>query len=279
MGKLKIGLALGSGAARGLSHIGVIRALEENDINVNVLAGTSIGSVASGMYAAGMSVEQMTAFAREFGKKRISYWIDPSFFRRGGLLKGNKIEQALEDLMGPITFQDLKIPLYIVASDLLTGKEVVLSEGDVIRAIRASFAIPGVFAPVKYNGMWLIDGATVAPVPTRILHQKKCDVIIAVNVTNSSESDATFSLDKEPKIIDVLMQALVASQQKMAEPCMRLAQVNIVPELGDYDWTNFSRSDELIEVGYNSTMEQMPRIKRIVSRKKRFFFFRHPFQS
>lgn len=279
MGKITIGLALGSGAAHGIAHIGVIRALEENGIYPNVIAGSSIGAVVGGLYATGLTVAKMEKAALEFGKKRISYWMDPSFFRRGGLLKGDKIEQALEELTGPLGFDELRIPFYALASDLVSGKEIVLDKGDLVKAIRASFAIPGIFAPVKINDRWLIDGATVEPVPTKVLHDKKCDVIIAVNVMRIPETARTFSIDKEPKILDVLMQALISSQQRMAEPCMKLANIRIAPDMRDYDWTDFRHAGELIEIGYDAAMSKMSAIKKKVSLKKKLFFFKGLFGS
>lgn len=277
MREIKIGLALGSGAARGLAHIGVIRALEENGISIDVISGTSIGAVVGGLYAAGLTVKEISEFALEFGKKRVAYWIDPSFFRGGGLIKGDKIEQALKELTGPIDFKGLKIPFYAVASDLVTFDAVVLAEGQLSRAVRASFAIPGIFSPVRYDGHWLIDGALVAPVPTRVLRENGCDLIIAVNVSTAPEKEESISPQDIPGILDVLMQTIYMAQQKIAEPCMRLADINIVPAVGEYGWTDFSRAADLIEAGYEAAIKVMPGIKRTISRRRRFLFLKRLF--
>lgn len=277
MRKLKVGLALGSGAARGLAHIGVIRALEENDIQVNMISGTSIGAVIGSFYAIGLTIERMTEFALGFGRKRVMFWMDPSFFRTGGILKGEKIEQALREFAGSPDFKDLKVPFYIVTSDLITGKEVVLSEGDVFNAVRASFSIPGVFSPVRHNEQWLLDGAVVAPVPTRVLREHKCDVIIAVDVGNELSTEWALDSGGTPGTVDVMIQALSMMEQKITEPCMRLADVRIVPPLGSHSWTDFSHAEELIETGYRTTIEHIPAIKRLIWRRK-YLLLRRLFQ-
>lgn len=273
MRKIKVGLALGSGAARGLAHIGVIKALAESGIRIDVIAGASIGAVVGSLYAAGQTIEQMEKFASDFGGRNIAYWMDPSFFRGGGLLKGEKIEQAFVDLAGPRNFKDLNIPFYAVASDLVTGGEVVLSDGNVFRAVRASFSIPGIFAPVKHGKHWLIDGAVTAPVPTRILREEKCDVIIAVNVCTEPDKFESNTSDEKPKIFEVLMQSLAAIQKKLAEPNMKLADIGIVPDVGNFDWTDFSQAHKLVEEGYTSTLKLVPSIKKIISRKSKLLFF------
>lgn len=279
MAKIKVGLALGSGAARGLAHIGAIKALVENDIPIDAISGTSIGAVVGIFYAAGLSIEKMTDFAMEFGSRRIAYWMDPAFFRGSGLLKGSKIEEALSDLVGPVKFKDLKIPFYVIATDLVTGSEVVFSQGEVVRAVRASFAIPGIFSPIKHDGRWLVDGALVAPVPTRILSEKNCDVIIAIDVGAEPENEESISRGEKPKVFDVLMQSFYIIQEKLNEPCMKMADVGIIPEVGDYGWTDFSRAKELIDAGYKATIRAIPLIRRIILRKRKIPFLRRLFKS
>lgn len=277
MKRVKVGLALGSGAARGVAHIGVLKALEENNIDIDVVAGTSIGAVVGGFYASGLTIKRMTEFAEKFGDRRLAYWMDPSFFMKGGLLKGDKIEQAIIEEIGPVDFSDLETPLYIVATDLITGDEVVISKGEVGRAIRASFAIPGIFAPVKYDERWLVDGAISEPIPTRILKEVECDVIIAVNVSSLYPERVPKSFLGEPKILDVMIHTLIVTQQKVSEPCMKRAHINIVPEVGAFDWTEFGKVEELIELGYAGTVKHISHIKKLISRRKKLFFFRRLF--
>lgn len=273
----KIGLALGSGAARGLSHVGVIRALKENNIPISVIAGTSIGAVVGLLCSADLSIEKMTQFAREFGEKRIPYWFDPAIFRSGGLLKGDRIEQSLTDLVGPVDFSDLKTPLYVISTDLTLGKEVVLKEGSVIKAVRASFAIPGIFSPVKIDGRWLVDGALTEPIPVRIL-KKECDIVIGVNVCSEPESSEAIESGGSPKMLDVIIQALAVIQQKLAEHCMGHADVRIVPKVGRFSWTDFSKAGELMEIGYNTALSFIPEIKSLMASKRRKNFLARLFK-
>lgn len=278
MKRPKIGLALGSGAARGLAHLGVLKALEEDNVPIDVISGTSMGAVVGGLYASGLTVGRMADFAREFGGKTIAYWMDPTFFRKGGLLKGDRIEQALGELVGPLSFKDLKVPFYAVASDLSTGNEVIFSEGELVRAIRASFAVPGIFAPVKYRDSWLVDGALTDPIPTKILRDVKCGFIIAVNVCTLPGKEDIVSEDN-PSIADVMMQVLSITQQKLSEPCMKLADINIIPDVGNYNWTSFAKTDELIDVGYRAAKMAMPAIKRRLSWSRFLPFASHIFRN
>lgn len=271
MPKLKIGLALGSGAARGLAHVGVLHALMENDIKIDLVAGTSIGAVVGSLYCAGLGIEKMEGFAKDFGGRRIAFWMDPTFFRSGGLLKGEKIERSIEDLIGPIDFKDLKTPFCVVATDLISGEEIVISKGKVVSAVRASFSIPGIFAPVWGNGRWLVDGALVAPLPTRILRERGCDIVISSDVGSAPESSEAISERHGPKLFEVLIQALSVAQAKLSEPCVRLADINIEPAIGEFDWTNFAKYSELAEKGYAAAMELMPRIKDLTTGKKPFW--------
>lgn len=272
MKKFSVGLALGSGAARGYAHIGVIKALEEAQIPIDVIAGTSIGAVVGGLYAAGLSVLQMTKFATGFGRKRLAFWLDPSFFRGGGLLKGDRIEQALIDLTGPMNFSDLNKKFYAVAADLMTGKRIVIDEGDFHGGLRASFAIPGIFSPIKKGDSWLVDGAIVDPIPTHALIDAGCNFIIGVSVNAMAKEEAIEEKSGAPGLLEVLMQTLSVTQLKLSEHCMKLADIEIVPEVGDFSWTDFSRAEELIEVGYNTTKKMIPQINRQLSRRQKLSF-------
>jgi len=274
MKRVKVGLALGSGAAKGLAHIGVIQALEEKNIPIHVVAGASIGSVVGGMYAAGLTIDELKSFAFKFADKHLAFWIDPSLFKSGGLLKGGKIEDAIKDEVGLADFSDLKIPFYAVATDLVSGRPIVMHKGDPFRAIRASFAIPGIFAPTKVDGKWLVDGALSDPIPTEILQKVNCDVIISVNVSSVSKKQEAITLDESPRIIDVLMQVVSIAQDKLAEPCMDRADINIVPNVGPYSWSDFSKVEELIGLGYRSTMRMMPELEKLLKKKKKFRIFR-----
>lgn len=276
----KIGLALGGGAAKGLAHIGVLKAFEEGGIPIHAIAGSSIGAVVGGCYAAGVGVSGLTEFALKFGRRSKALWMDPSFFfKGGGILKGDKIEDALRELTGHKKFSDLKIPFFAVATDLITGKEVVLKNGDLHAAIHASFSIPGIFSPVRIGDHLLVDGGVVAPIPTRILKENGCDIIVGVNVATGARVESSIATAGTPGILDVLIQVLSVTQSKMAFHCMELADIHIIPDTADQSWTDFSKHKELIELGYKAAKHHMPVIKAMIASTKFTSFFKRLFKS
>jgi NTE family protein len=178
-----VGLVLGSGSSRGWAHIGVIEALEEEKIPIDYVAGCSIGSYVGAVYASG-SLKSLKEFVlRMNGKKVFSYF--DVVFPRSGVLNGTK---RLKELFSMHTdaadFSDLKIPLMMVATDLATGKKVVLKSGSILTALRATMSIPGLFAPVKVKGRWLVDGGLVDPVPVGVARALEADVVIAVDLSS-----------------------------------------------------------------------------------------------
>ena len=178
-----VGLVLGSGSSRGWAHIGVIEALEEEKIPIDYVAGCSIGSYVAAIYASG-SLKSLKEFVlRMDGKKVFSYF--DVVFPRSGLLNGTK---RLKELFSMHTdaadFSDLDIPLMMVATDLASGKKVVLKSGSILNALRATMSIPGLFAPVKVKGRWLVDGGLVDPVPVGVARALEADVVIAVDLNS-----------------------------------------------------------------------------------------------
>jgi len=177
----KIGLALGSGGSRGLAHIGVIKALEENNIPIDFVAGSSIGTMVGGFYAAGLSIKEIEKIALSTTWRRVfSVLFDPHL--KQGLIGGEKLKTFIEDYINGKKFEDCKIPFVAVATDLKTGEVVVLNKGEMAQAIRASVSIPLVFKPVKINGRILADGGLSAPVPVEIARNMGADIVIAVNL-------------------------------------------------------------------------------------------------
>ncbi len=178
-----VGLVLGSGSSRGWAHIGVIEALEEEKIPIDYIAGCSIGSYVGAIYASG-NLESLKEFVlRMDGKKVFSYF--DVVFPRSGLLNGTKRLKELFSMHTDATdFSDLKIPLLMVATDLATGKKVVLKSGSILDALRATMSIPGLFAPVKVKGRWLVDGGLLDPVPVGAARALEADVVIAVDLNS-----------------------------------------------------------------------------------------------
>lgn len=176
----KIGLALGAGAARGWSHIGVLRELEENGVRPDVIAGTSIGAVVGGCYAAG-KLDEVEKFARSLTKRRVFAMMDLSF-SGASLITGSRLRAALEQELKGILIEDLPIPFAAVATEVGAGHEVWLQRGPLDIAIRASYALPGIFEPVRIGNRYLFDGALVNPVPVTVCRALGADFVIAVNV-------------------------------------------------------------------------------------------------
>ncbi|MDD5014327.1 MAG: patatin-like phospholipase family protein [Atribacterota bacterium] len=198
---LKIGLALGSGSARGLAHVGVIMALEAYNIPIDIIAGTSIGSVIGSLYASGATVRQLEEVALSIKKSKTLFMIDP-VFPHSGLISGDRIEKMLNQFaIKDKTFDDLKIPFAAVATDVESGVEVILNQGKVIDAVRASISIPGIFTPVKYQDYYLVDGGVVDPVPVDVVKMMGADIIIAVSLAKISPYNAVLMVDKETGLL------------------------------------------------------------------------------
>jgi NTE family protein len=178
-----VGLVLGSGSSRGWAHIGVIEALEEENVPIDYIAGCSIGSYVGAIYASG-SLQSLKEFVlRMDGKKVFSYF--DIVFPRAGFLNGTKRLKELYSMhTDAADFSDLKIPLMVVATDLETGKKVVLKSGSILHALRATMSIPGLFAPVKVKDRWLVDGGLVDPVPVGVARALEADVVIAVDLNS-----------------------------------------------------------------------------------------------
>jgi NTE family protein len=194
---LKFGLALGSGSARGMSHIGVIQVLEAYHIPIDMIAGTSIGAVVGSVYATGASVEQIKEAALAMKQRKSFSFLDPTI-PRSGLISGNRTEEILEKIaLKDKTFDDLKIPFAAVATDIKTGAKVILNQGSVIKAVRASISIPGIFTPAKYQDYFLVDGGVVDPVPVDVVQMMGANIIIAVSLTQKSPKSMVMIVNKE----------------------------------------------------------------------------------
>ena len=177
----RIGLALGAGVARGWSHIGVIKAMEAHGFKPDVIAGTSIGAVVGGAWASG-GFDAIEVWARSLAKTNFFRFLDFKFLG-GGLFGGKKLHDLMSNSFGNKNIEDLDIPFVAIATELMTGHEIWLDKGDLIDALDASFALPGVFEPIHIDGRWLADGALVNPVPVSVCRALGAELVIAVNLT------------------------------------------------------------------------------------------------
>ncbi|MCK5493389.1 MAG: patatin-like phospholipase family protein, partial [Candidatus Omnitrophica bacterium] len=178
------GLALGSGSARGLAHIGVLKALRENNITIDMIAGSSIGALIGAYFAKYQDIRGLEEITLNMEFKKLIRLADPNFFLLSkGFIRGKKVEEFLEIILEDIDFEDLKIPFFVVSTDIETGEEVIINTGSVVKAVRASISLPVVFTPVVFEDKFLIDGGVANPIPIDILRKKGMNYIIASNVS------------------------------------------------------------------------------------------------
>ena len=178
----KIGLALGSGSARGWSHIGVIQGLREEGIHIDIVCGTSIGSIVAGALAVG-ALDQLDEWVRELSWSDLIGFMDV-MFPRSGLIEGEKLINFFKENFADPNIEDLSMPFAAVATDLMSGREVWLRKGSLMDAVRASMSMPGIFVPFKQDTQWLVDGGLVNPVPVSLCRAMGADIVIAVNLNS-----------------------------------------------------------------------------------------------
>ena len=258
--KRKIGLALGSGAARGLAHIGVLEVLEKEGIPVDMIAGSSAGALVGVLYAQGKTVSQLKDLAIDLGSKRFSLLADPAL-PKTGLIKGQKVKNVLKSIIGNVEFSDLRIPFACVATDIETGEEVVINQGSVLEGVRASISIPIIFTVAKWKGRYLVDGGLVNQVPVSVLKKMGADFIMAVNVTPDISKKA-YPHSKEPNIFNVIMQTIHIAGYQVIEYSLRGADVVIEPQLAHVGSLDFHRGQECILQGEAATQVSISEIRR-----------------
>ncbi|PVV10955.1 MAG: hypothetical protein B6D77_07705 [gamma proteobacterium symbiont of Ctena orbiculata] len=180
MVELKVGLALGSGAARGWSHIGIINGLAEMGIEPEIVSGSSIGALVGAAYAAD-KLELLQAWTCSLTWKEIIRFLDPTLLG-GGLIQGDRLTEFISEYVKDLDFNDLKRQLGVVATELETGREIWFRQGPVMEAVRASISLPGLFTPLQHEGRWLVDGGLANPVPVSLCRAMGADIVIAVNL-------------------------------------------------------------------------------------------------
>ncbi|MBC8262922.1 MAG: patatin-like phospholipase family protein [Anaerolineales bacterium] len=271
--KPKVGLALSGGGSRGLAHIGVLKMLEREDIPVDFLAGTSMGGVIAAGYAAGLSPEFLAAEAQRMGQLRNLMALMDRSLPRLGLFEGQKVQEYLAGHLGDITFDELKIPLALVAVDLKTGEEVVLRSGRVVDAVRATISLPGVFAPFRLDGRLLVDGGVLNNLPADIVREMGADIVIAVDMGAKIEDlprlleaeKKRLPLTQIPLIVETLLRTVgimreCISAQKLAQA---RPEVLIKPALSEDVglFLGFNRVAECIAAGEEAAAAWVPVIR------------------
>jgi NTE family protein len=286
----KIGLALGSGVAKGWAHIGVLRAMMEKDIVPDVVVGTSIGAVVAGAYVS-KGLDDLEAWARDLSRINFFRFVDFKL-RGGGLFGGQKLYDLMAKSFGDHKIQELPTPFVAVGCDLMTGHEVWMQKGDLVSAVRASFALPGVFDPVLWEGRWIVDGALVNPVPVSVCRALGAELVIAVNLVEDIFGRARAEREKvsgtgrygvfaenlapqeimgkqrsgmfvrnllrhekgAPSIFANMVASLNIIQNRLSRS--RLAgdppDISIDPRVGHVGLMEFHRANELIDIGFQA---------------------------
>jgi NTE family protein len=256
----KIGLALGSGGPKGLSHIGIIKVLEENNIPIDFIAGSSIGSVIGGFYAATKDIKKIEEIALSNNwRQTLSLFFDPSL--RQGFVSGRKIRNFIENIIGKINFKDLKIPLSVVTTDIKTGEAVVIDKGEVALAIRASSSIPLIFKPAKLNNRLLVDGGLSLPVPVSVVKKMGADLVVAVNL------DADYFANNEDRsfgFYKVANSSIKLLRYHLASLNVKDADIVINPKIGKVGWNKFIDSKSVILAGEEAIQLSMLQLKKLI---------------
>jgi NTE family protein len=251
-----LGLALGGGFARGFAHLGVLQVLEQNHIPISYMAGTSVGSILGAAYASGAPLARIIATCRTLRFRDIARWR----VSRLGLASNHRLGDLIEQVFESRRFEDLQIPMAVVATDLANGEPVVFTHGNLTDAIRASCAFPGLFEPVKIGTRCLADGGLVAQVPTSALRELGAELVVGVSVGLDDGH-----LGAPSNIFQVVCRAVSAAQKHQLEIWERHADLILRPDVKSFAWDDFDRADEAIEAGAAAARRALPRIQRLLN--------------
>src|SRR4051794_37188910 len=254
----KIGLALGSGGARGFAHLGVIKALKDAGIPIHLIAGSSMGALVASFYGAGIDMDRLYKISTAFKRK---YFLDFTVPKMG-FISGKKVKEFIRVFTHGKNIEELSIPIGIVATDLLTGEKVVFHTGPVADAVRASISIPGIFVPEKYNGRILVDGGVSDRVPVSVAKDMGADIVIAVDVSRVKRNEEISS------IYDVIMQSLDIMQAEIINNREIAANVMIRPPVEIYSSRAFTNIDEIINLGEEEAKKHLKQIKTVIEQWK-----------
>jgi NTE family protein len=254
----KIGLALGSGSARGFAHIGVLKVLKEENIPIDFIAGSSIGALVGTLYGASSDMDRLYRIGKLFKRK---YYID-FVVPKMGLIGGQRIKEFVKLMTFGKKLEELHIPVAVVATELSTGEKVVFTEGDIHQAVRASISIPGIFVPEKIEGKLYVDGALVERVPVSVARELGADIIIGVDVAVIKRNQPIVS------IYDVIMQSIDIIQtegfrhHEMKSDCM------LRPKVNQFNARTFTQLEEIIQAGEEEAKEHIQEIKALIANWK-----------
>lgn len=265
----KVGIALSGGGIRALAHIGVLRALEKYNIPIDFISGTSMGAVIGALYSSEPNAKKLE---KEILKENISELFDYTI-SKSGFVKGDKIEKYLKKELGDVSFDDLKIKLFVTSYDIKNNREVIFSKGDIVKAVRASISFPGLFIPVKNKNEILVDGGVIDPLPTEVLKKAGADIIIAVNVnfvkenkTKYGENASIKNTNQEiPSMIQIFLKSEEVMNARAAEANLKDSNVDMIINipLGDVGILDYNKKKKAIEAGKRYSQKYLKEIKNL----------------
>lgn len=270
--KRRIGIALCGGAARALSHIGVLQVLEDVGVEITAVSGCSIGALIGAIYSTGFDLKEMESFVTSTDWRNffILSFLSPL---RTGIVNDRKVDEVLKKFLGGKTFADCKKDFCCVAVDILNSKKVVFNSGSLMEAVRASMAIPGVFPPVYQQDAMLVDGGVMEPLPTDALKSLNVNFIIASSINFESPKSDYTDYDKKTaankkleskklSVRTILDKSMSMMHAQMVKSYLLDAQIIIEPKIGDFGFFDFSKGKKIIESGRKAAIEKIPEIKR-----------------
>lgn len=252
----RIGLALGSGGARGFAHLGILKILQEHHVPIDIIAGSSMGALIGSFYAAGLPIDQMYKLATAFRRK---YYIDLTVPKMGFIL-GERIKHFVQVFTRNQLIEQLPIPLAVVATNLNNGKKVVFKSGPVAEAVRASISIPGIFVPVSLNGSLLIDGGVIERVPVADVKEMGADLVIAVDVSYVEEEERIES------IFDCIIRSMDIMQNELVRYRTIDCDVMIRPRVEQFSTGAFAKVEEIIKIGEDAALTKIKEIKKRIEK-------------
>src|SRR5271155_826874 len=248
-----IGIALGGGFARGIAHIGVLKVLEEEGIPVRMIAGTSVGAIMGAAYCSGLTIAELVEIAQKVRLKSFARWT----VSRLGFATTDRMGGVLARTLKVQTFEELRIPLAVTATDFKTGKGAIFTSGSIIDPVRASCAYPGMFLPVEIGGSWLVDGMLSYPVPTVPLREMGAERVLGVHLKGQ------WSKTSAPRhYFDVIGQSFAIAQETMSSVWRSAADLVIEPDVAGFDYDDFKRADQLIRVGELAMRRALPTVRK-----------------
>jgi len=292
--KKKVGLALGGGGARGLAHIGVLKVLSEEQIPIDFIAGTSMGSIIGAMYAqnpdTAVLIDRLESFfsSQDYDSLGLKYIVpkansNPSFLSqlvqvvsqrivvniaqsRQGVVKTERLSEAVSKLLDKGNIEDTRIPFACTASDLNTGQTVLFRKGDIQKAVTISSSIPGFLSPHKWQGMLLTDGGVTAPVPVKEVRQMGADIVIGVGVDPNHIEPL-----EDPHVIEIISRVDLVRGKILSKIQLSAADIRLHPQIDEAHWSELLRYKEFINAGIIETQKKLPEIHDLIKRKKNLF--------